>query len=613
MTPGSLGHLRSPSCPYPPFEARPAGSTHLSVRRSPCEVSYGAGQEKSDEDQEPVHPGTAKLSTYRRKRDFEQTPEPSGVQAGARRRDGRASWCSGTGPARLHYDFRLEIDGVLVSWAVPKGVTLDPKVAPPRGPRRGPPARVLRLRGCHPGRRVRRRRRDRVGPRHVGAARRRRRARRRSTTARSTSTCTARSCAAAFVLVRTGDGRPRRQGAVARAAQARRRRRSRAGIPRTIRESVHQRAHQRRGRGGARARVDASTASDAGAPTSGADVRARRTDDELAALDALGAKGDVGRSQGRELALTNLDKVLFPARGDDEAPVTKRDLDPLLRVDRADAAAPTSSTVRSTSTASPTASTSKGFWQKQAPKYAPEWIPRWHNDEADRARARSTSSPTAPPALGVAREPRRDRAAPVDVTHRRRRAADVRADRHRPGHRRPRGTSCSRSPGCTAPRSSTSVCAATRRRRGQRGIQIWVPIEPGLTFDETRAWVEQLSRVDRAGRRELVSWSWEKQSRGGRARLDYTQNAINKTLVAPYSVRAAPGAPVSMPITWDELDDPDLRPDRWTIRDRAGPPRRRRRPHGADAQRRAARSRRSSERYSPRRDSVRSRCGHNCQ
>ena len=54
--------------------------------------------------------------------------------------------------------------------------------------------------------------------------------------------------------------------------------------------------------------------------------------------------------------------------------------------------------------------------------------------------------------------------------------------------------------------------------------------------------------------------------RGGRARLDYTQNAINKTLVAPYSARPAPGAPVSMPITWDELDDPDLPPDRWTIR-----------------------------------------------
>ena len=64
---------------------------------------------------------------------------------------------------------------------------------------------------------------------------------------------------------------------------------------------------------------------------------------------------------------------------------------------------------------------------------------------------------------------------------------------------------------------------------------------------------------------ELVSWEWRVREREGRARLDYTQNAINKTLVAPYSVRAAAGAPVSIPLEWDELDDPDLRPDGWTI------------------------------------------------
>ena len=36
--------------------------------------------------------------------------------------------------------------------------------------------------------------------------------------------------------------------------------------------------------------------------------------------------------------------------------------------------------------------------------------------------------------------------------------------------------------------------------------------------------------------------------------------------MAPWSLRPAPGAPVSVPITWDELDDPELAPDRWTIR-----------------------------------------------
>jgi bifunctional non-homologous end joining protein LigD len=65
---------------------------------------------------------------------------------------------------------------------------------------------------------------------------------------------------------------------------------------------------------------------------------------------------------------------------------------------------------------------------------------------------------------------------------------------------------------------------------------------------------------------ELVSWEWSVAQRKGLARLDYTQNASIKTLVAPYAVRPTPGAPVSAPIDWDELDDPDLRPDRWTIR-----------------------------------------------
>ena len=64
---------------------------------------------------------------------------------------------------------------------------------------------------------------------------------------------------------------------------------------------------------------------------------------------------------------------------------------------------------------------------------------------------------------------------------------------------------------------------------------------------------------------DLVSWQWTKSDRKGLARLDYTQNAINKTLVAPFSPRPSPGAPVSVAIEWDELDDEALRPDRWTI------------------------------------------------
>ncbi|MET0325999.1 MAG: ATP-dependent DNA ligase, partial [Ilumatobacteraceae bacterium] len=102
---------------------------------------------------------------------------------------------------------------------------------------------------------------------------------------------------------------------------------------------------------------------------------------------------------------------------------------------------------------------------------------------------------------------------------------------------------------------------------GKRGIQIWVPVAQGRTFKQDQDWVEAVSRAVGATVPDLVSWEWEVAKRAGKARLDYTQNAVNKTLVAPFSTRAAPGAPVSVPIAWDELDDPDLTPGRWTIAD----------------------------------------------
>ncbi|HEX6871506.1 MAG TPA: DNA polymerase ligase N-terminal domain-containing protein, partial [Micromonosporaceae bacterium] len=88
----------------------------------------------------------ARLTAYRRKRDFARTPEPSGSAAPVSPAErvssvervstaGRASPDAPVAPRfvvqrhrarRLHYDFRLEVDGVLASWAVPKGPTLDP-------------------------------------------------------------------------------------------------------------------------------------------------------------------------------------------------------------------------------------------------------------------------------------------------------------------------------------------------------------------------------------------------------------------------------------------------------------------------------------------------------
>lgn len=72
----------------------------------------------------------AKLSEYRRKRDFAKTAEPAGAAHAGRRKPAEklAFVIQKHAASHLHFDLRLELDGVMLSWAVPKGPNLDPSV-----------------------------------------------------------------------------------------------------------------------------------------------------------------------------------------------------------------------------------------------------------------------------------------------------------------------------------------------------------------------------------------------------------------------------------------------------------------------------------------------------
>lgn len=498
------------------------------------------------------------LGTYRAKRDFTVTAEPAGGEpTGSSRRfvvqRHRAT--------RLHYDVRLEVGGVLVSWAVPKGPTLDPKARQlavhvedhpveyidfegviPKGQHGGGDVIVwdhgtwTPAKTDDPGRAIA------DGELHFDLH--------------------GEKLAGRFVLVR------RDRGASGKEQWLLLHKDDDHAVPGWDPEEHPRSVQSGRTNDEVAAEPGALWRSDLPAGEAAVPVGESPlptwdppTAEELAALDDLGGAG-TWALQGRELRLTNLDKVLFPA-GADGVTVTKRDL------------------VRHHATIGPylvpylydrpinlhrfpNGAHRPGFWHKEVPSHAPSWLQKWHNEAADEGETQWYSVVDSVPALAWMAN-----FGALELHPWTSRLSDV---------RQPTWALIDIDPGERSDFDDVLVLARLYRAAlehlevegmpkvtGKRGVQIWVPIRPGYSFDDTRGWVETVSRAIGQTVPELVSWEWHKDRRKGLIRLDYTQNAINKTLVAPFSARPAPGAPVSVPIRWDELDDPDLRPDRWTI------------------------------------------------
>jgi len=496
------------------------------------------------------HPAAAeRLAKYDSMRDFDATPEPSGQVAGSA--DGRRRFLVQRHRARrLHYDLRFEVDGALVSWAVPKGPSLDPH------------RKALAMKvedhpyayGWFEG----------IIPSGYGMG----------------------------DVVLWDDGwwepdpeYPDQADAATAIASGEfkfvligRKLRGRYVIVKTKRTGgrgdewllIHKKdEHAVSGwdpEDHPRSVFSSRDNEDVAANRPGRWPAASR--DELAELAGLATKG-AWTLAGVTQQLTNLDKVMMPGR-DGEPPSTKRDLiayyaraAPWMTMSLA------GRPVNLNRFPDGIDGAKGGFFHKAVPAHAPAWVRRWPNPNARPAETREYLMIDGGPALvwaanyaGFEMHPWTSTAASPDEPS----YALVDID-----------------PGATTTWDDTLVIArlfrvamdrlglvARPKVTGQRGIQIWIPVRPGYSFAETSAFVETVSRTVGGVVSDLVSWRWTKTDRRGLARLDYTQNQSNKTLVAPYSVRPAAGAPVSVPLEWAELDDPQLRPDRWTIRDVLG-------------------------------------------
>jgi bifunctional non-homologous end joining protein LigD len=534
------------------------------------------------------------LKKYQQMRDFAKTPEPAGARgttgptepAPATTTDPEPPAIPATAatPERLfvvqrhrarrtHYDFRLEVDGVLASWAMPKGPSLDPSVRSlavhvedhpfeyrdfegviPKGQYGGGDVIVWDTGTWVPGKE------DQKADPAAAIA-----------NGELHFDLDGQKLAGRFVLVRTRMEGKQEQWLMLHKHDDH-------AVDGWRPDDHPQSVKSGRTNDEVAADPDFEWHSDRPAASAAVSTRAHPTGpleqrhlpvwqpptaDELAALDDLPDKGGTWLFQGKELKLTNLDKVLFPAAQPVAKPRSKRDLIRYYSL-VAPAMLPYLYDRPVNLNRFPNGVDRPGFWHKQAPGYAPDWLTRWDNPKADKGESETYFIVDSPPALAWMGNYGAVELHPWTST-----AADS---------TRPTWALIDIDPGPATTPYDVLVLARLYRAgldhlhitgqpklTGSRGIHIWVPIDPSYTFHDTSAWVEKLSRAVGATVPDLVSWVWRKDDRSGLARLDFTQNARNKTLVAPYSVRPATGAPVSMPVTWDELDDDDLRSDRWTI------------------------------------------------
>jgi bifunctional non-homologous end joining protein LigD len=105
--------------------------------------------------------------------------------------------------------------------------------------------------------------------------------------------------------------------------------------------------------------------------------------------------------------------------------------------------------------------------------------------------------------------------------------------------------------------------ASFPKTSGALGLHVLVPIERRHTFEDTRGFATQVARAIAGAHGDVATTEWSKAKRRG-VLIDASQNAKGKTIASVYSVRPMPGAPVSTPLHWDEVNE-RLNPSIYTM------------------------------------------------
>lgn len=245
--------------------------------------------------------------------------------------------------------------------------------------------------------------------------------------------------------------------------------------------------------------------------------------------------------QGKKLQITNPEKLLWEEQG-----ISKLDyIQYLLEV--AGYLLPYTRERLLTMIRYPDGSKGKSFFQKEIPEYAPEWVPR--REAGGKEWILLNDLPTL---VWVANQAALELHVPFNLAAREDFPSELIIDLD-PMDEENFGLVREVALRTKEVLDSFGLMSVAKTS-GATGIQIYVPLVPVYTYEETRMVNRFIARYLAAKYPEKITLERSVQKRGKRLYFDYLQLWRGRTLPAPYSVRARAAASVSTPLTWEEIE-----------------------------------------------------------